>query len=418
MNLKELREALAEKQKARKETRTKMDELLKELRSGTSERSVDDIQADVDAVCERAETLDSEIEDLNGQIEREMRIANVRSGRVDLTPLESRSVGEENMSLEEVIASEEYRRAWLRHMAVDKDGNKLLGEMTEAEKRAFVFTTSSVDEVVPTIILNKIEDLVRSEAPMLDDADITEMAEGFAIPVRQAIAAGDAAPVLEAAANADEEDTFDLIPLPGVDIKKHAIMTRRMKFQSIDAFEGWLVNDISKRIFVAKEKVILARLDGTAPATGISANNKVKIAAANVLSDEEYSDVAIRGILALIDEPGQVVCYANRATIFNGLAGINDGAGHKAFIQTPMDDPLTKGMIYGAKVKEDVNLEDNVAYFGVAGAIKANSFAPTEVFQTIEAKTANIIYTGTEVFDAGLANPKAFVKVTFAAESE
>ena len=209
MNLKELREALAEKQKARKETRTKMDELLKELRSGTSERSVDDIQADVDDVCERAETLDSEIEDLNGQIEREMRIANVRSGRVDLTPLENRSVGEENMSLEEVIASEEYRRAWLRHMAVDKDGNKLLGEMTEAEKRAFVFTTSSVDEVVPTIILNKIEDLVRSEAPMLDDADITEMAEGFAIPVRQAIAAGDAAPVLEAAANADEEDTFD-----------------------------------------------------------------------------------------------------------------------------------------------------------------------------------------------------------------
>ena len=162
MNLKELREALAEKQEARKETRTKMDELLKELRSGTSERSVDDIQADVDDVCERAETLDSEIEDLNGQIERELRIANVRSGRVDLTPLENRSVGEENMSLEEVIASEEYRRAWLRHMAVDKDGNKLLGEMTDAEKRAFVFTTSSVDEVVPTIILNKIEDLVRS----------------------------------------------------------------------------------------------------------------------------------------------------------------------------------------------------------------------------------------------------------------
>lgn len=420
MNLKELRKALAEKQKARKETRTKMDELLKELRSGTSERSVDDIQADVDAVCERAEALDTEIEDLNGQIERELRIANVRSGRVDLTPIDHRAMDTEDMSVEEVRASEEYRRAWLRNIAVDREGRHMFGEMTDAEQRAFTFTTANTGAVVPTITLNRIVDRLRHEAPMLEDATVTSIVNGFAIPVRTAIAGGDAAVVAQDAANSDEEDTFDLITMTGVDVKKHATMTRRMEFQSIDAFEDWLVGDISKRIMVAKEAVIRARLDGSAPSAAESANNKVKIDAGNVLTGDDvvYSDAVIRQIMAKIDEPGQVVVYANRYTIFNGLAGINDGAGHKAFINTPQDDPTIKGVIYGAVVKEDCNLANNVAYFGVRGALKANNFAPLEITPAIEPKTANRIFTGSEIFDAGLENPKAFVKATFVDELE
>ena len=190
-----------------------------------------------------------------------------------------------------------------------------------------------------------------------------------------------------------------------------------MQFQSIDAFEDWLVGDISKRIMVAKERVLMARLDGAAPATGISAVSAVAIAQANVLSGNSvtYTDAVIRSIMAKIDEGGQVVCYANRSTIFNGLAGIEDGQGAKAFITSPMADPTVAGVIYGAQVKADPNLADNVAYFIVKGALKANSFAPLEVFPTKEAKTANTIYTGTEIFDGGLENPLAAVKVTFKA---
>ena len=372
--------------------------------------------AQIEALTAELEELQEKRAQLEAAVARQKEARGIQSGVVDTTVVATGAASAEERTYD--ASSPEYRSAFLKNIAVDRDGNHFLGDMTKEERAAFTFMTSNTSAVVPTTMLNKIVDRVKADAPMIEDAVMTAIEGVFSYPVRTAIAQGDAAVVGEAAANNDEQDTFVLATLTGVDIKKHAIMTRRMKFQSIDAFEGWLVNDISKRIFVAKEKVILARLDGSAPAADISANNKVKIAAANVLSDEEYSDAAIRGILALINEPGQVVCYANRATIFNGLAGINDGAGHKAFIQTPMDDPLTKGMIYGAKVKEDVNLDDNVAYFGVAGAIKANSFAPTEVFQTIEAKTANIIYTGAEVFDAGLTNPYAFVKVTFAAESE
>lgn len=377
-----------------------------------------ELNTEVNTLEERNTSLQAEISGLEAQIERAANTA--ANGQADLHTIESRGIGaNEQLQLtdvETVVASEEYRRAWLRNLAVDRDGNHMFGEMSEAEQRAFTFTTANTGSVVPTITQNRIIDRLRHEAPMLADATVTAINQGFAIPVRTAIAAGDAAPVAQDAANSDEQDTFTLITMTGVDIKKHAIMTRRMKFQSIDAFEDWLVADISKRIMVAKEGVIMARLDGTAPATGVAANAAVAIDSNNILTDEAYDDATIRKIMGLIEEPGQVVVYANRYTIFNGLAGINDGAGHKAFINTPQEDPTVKGIIYGAQVKEDVNLDNDVAYFGVKGAVKANGFAPLEVFPTVEAKTANTIFTGTEIFDAGLENPKSFVKVSFATE--
>lgn len=374
-----------------------------------------ELQTEVDTLEARRGELDVEIRALETQIERMETIESARSGRVDLTTIEQRSNEMENMTVEQVRASAEYRSAWLRSIAVDAEGNHIFGELNEAEQRAFTFMTTNTTAVVPVETQNRIVDRLRHEAPMLDDATISAITNGFAIPVRTAIAAGDAAVVGQAAANEDEQDTFVLITMTGVDIKKHAVMTRRMQFQSIDAFEDWLVEDISKRITVAKERVIIARLDGSAPATGESVNANVKIDAGNVMSGNTvtYSDAVIRSIMAKIDEPGQVVVYANRYTIFNGLAGIEDGAGHKAFIMTPQDDPTIKGVIYGAVVKEDVNLANNVAYFGVRGAVKANNFAPLEVTPAIEPKTANRIFTGSEIFDAGLENPKAFVKATF-----
>ena len=192
-------------------------------------------------------------------------------------------------------------------------------------------------------------------------------------------------------------------------------MTRRMEFQSIDSFADWLVGDLSKRIMVAKEKVIIARLDDEKPSASTAKNSAVAIDANNVLTDKAYSEKTIREARGLIDENGKVVIYANNYTIWNGLAGIQDSIGRPMFQDATSD--AYAGVLYGAKVKEDCNLEDDVAYFGVVGSLKCNDFAPLEVFPAIEPKTANRIFTGTEIFDAGLENPKAWVKVNFTQES-
>lgn len=374
------------------------------------ERSSD--VSEIETCTEELTLLQERANELKEIEERKAAVRNIETGTAE-TQVVERGAAMPNTQVEFNASSAEYRSAWLKRMAVNKDGVALLGELTEREERAFIHTTANTGAVVPTTTLDMIIDRVKAEAPMLDDAEITSMTEGFAIPVRKTIKAGDAAVVAEGTANADEEDEFVLITMPGLDISKNATMTRRMKFMSIDSFESWLVADIAKRIAVAKEKALIARLDGTAPASGISVNNDVKIDAGNVLTDQPYTDAAIRAIMAKIDENGQVVVYANRNTIYNGFAGIETGDSKKAFIESAMVDPIIKGVMYGAVIKVDANLADNVAYFGVQGSLKGNTFAPLEIFPTVEAKTANTIFTGTEVFDGGLANPKAFVKATF-----
>lgn len=310
--------------------------------------------------------------------------------------------------------SPEYRTAWLKNIAVRNDGTKIFGEWNEEEKRAFMFTTENTGAVVPTDIQNKIIDLVDSEAPMLADAEMSSMTRGFGVPRLKSIAAGDAKGVAEGTANDDEQDVFDLLTLDGVEIKKHVVITRKMQFQSIDAFESWLVAHLGKRIRVAKERLILARLDGTAPEGG-SEEASAKIDAGNVLTDQSYTDEAIRGIFAKLHPAGERVVYANNNTIWAKLVGIVDGDNRKLFVPDSMGDPTVQGRIYGAQVKADPNLADNVIYVGVKGQILANNFDDLFVFSTIEPKTANTITTGYSLFDAGLQDPKGFVKATFTA---
>jgi HK97 family phage major capsid protein len=241
---------------------------------------------------------------------------------------------------------------------------------------------------------------------MYDDATKPGMTKGFGVPRHKAIVAGDAAETDEGVANADEQDTFDLLALDGVEIKKHVEITRKMQWQSIDAFEAWLTSHIAKRIAVAKDAQIRARLD--AVATGI--------AAANVLTAQTYAEATVRAILAKIKEAGTKVWYANTNTIWNGLAGIQDGNDRPLFVPSTTDsDPTVQGRIYGGAVKVDENLADNVVYVGVPASILANDFEDLFMQNSIDPKTFKTIIAGYSLFDAGLENPLAMVKATFTA---
>ena len=299
--------------------------------------------------------------------------------------------------------SEEYRRAFLKNLAV-RNGVQMFGDMTREERDAFTFTTANTGNVVPQVMLNRIVELVESTYPIYADAEKSSMTQGFSVPRHTVINQGDANTTVEGVANDDEKDTFDLLPLAGEEIKKHLVISRKMQWKSIDDFGSWVERHIAERIGVAKEKLILSRLD--AVATGI--------AAANILTNVTNDDAGIRGAMALIRASGAVVCYANNYTIWNILAGIDDGAGHKAFIPSPMVDPVSQGSIYGAVVKRDINLANKVAYIGVPRRILANNYEELFINHAIDPKTFEDIIGGYSLFDAGLEDPYAFVKVTFA----
>ena len=361
--------------------------------------------ADLDALTEELRGIKAELEARKAAADKKAEIRNaVANGAGEVIG----KVTEEKREMEEIkynAQSPEYRTAWLKNIA-QRDGQMIFGDLTETEQRAFTFTTANTGAVVPTETMNRIIELVESMAPMYDDATKTGMTKGFGVPRHKTIAAGDAAATDEGVANADEEDTFDLLPLDGVEIKKHVEITRKMQWQSIDAFEAWLTDHIAKRIAVAKETQIRARLD--AVATGI--------AAANVLTAQTYTEGTIRAILAKIKQSGTKVWYANTNTIWNGLAGIQDGNDRPLFVPSTTDsDPTVQGRIYGGSVKVDENLADNVVYVGVPASILANDFEALFMNNAIDPKTFKTIIAGYSLFDAGLENPLAFVKATFTA---
>ena len=299
--------------------------------------------------------------------------------------------------------SPEYRTAWLKDIASKAQVN--LGEMTAEEREAFTITTANTPAAVPTVIADRIIELVESRSPMYNDATKSGLTQGFGIPRHTGITQGDAKATAEGVATDDEKDEFDLLALSGEEIKKHVVISRKMKFKSIASFEDYIVQHIAARIGVAKEKLILARLD----------NTETGIAAANVLTGQKYTDAAVRAILAKLRGDGIVKVYANSSTIWNGLAGIQID-GKPAFVPSAMENPAEVGRVYGAVVVEDNNLADNVAYFGKPLHLLANDYEDLLIQVNRDPKTFEDIIAGYSLFDAGLENPLAFVKATFAGE--
>ena len=382
------------------EIEARLAEIAKELESATAEQ-IASLDAEADALIAERDALRSAEE------QRAALRARVASGSVGSTP--APVVPEQKRTY--TADSEEYRRAWAKNMAVFHDRTsgadiRLLGDMTVEEREAFTFTTANTGSVVPTVVMNRIIELVQSEAPLYDDATKSGMTQGFSIPRHAATTQGDAAATSEGVANDDEIDTFNLLTLTGVEIKKHVKITRKMQWQSISAFEDWLVQHISKRIAVAKETRILAQLNDTTP--GIASGNKIA---------RTYTDEAVREALAMIGENGSVRWYANKKTIYSGLAGIKDRNGRPLFLEsTAADDPKIKGRIYGAPVREDVNIPDNVAYVGVPASLLANDFEALFIGRDTDMTTFVTTIGGYSLFDAGLENPTAFVKITFSAD--
>ena len=384
----------------REMTNDQLKERLEELRAigeNPEERSAEELEA----LAEERQAIDAEYETRKKKAAAEqLRRESVANGQIGGIIMSNMPENQEKRTYD--ASSPEYRSAWLKTMA-QRNGVFTLGELTEEERTTYTHTTANTGAVVPTVTMNRIIELVESNYPIYADATKSAMVQGFQIPRHSAIAAGDAAATNEGAANNDEQDTFNYLPMAGVEIKKHVVISRKMKWQSIDAFEDWIVAHIAERIGVAKETRILAQLvDAT-----------YGIANANIATGVEASDANIRAKLGLVRGTGNKVLYANAYTIWNIIAGINDGAGNKAFIPSPQADPVVKGVVYGYTVKEDNNLSDKVILAGAPSKILANDFEELYINRGIEPRTLEEIITGYSLFDAGLENPLSFVKVTF-----
>ena len=149
-------------------------------------------------------------------------------------------LGEEN-KMEKIYdaSSVEYRNAFLKHISGRDD------QMTKLENTAFIHTTQSTPNVLPTTMLNEIWDLVSKEHSIVGDVRTLKTGTIIEIVKHTAVAAG--AAVKQTKANEgkapadDEQNTFVKVTLSGNDFAKAVELSYAEAEMSIDALEQYLI---------------------------------------------------------------------------------------------------------------------------------------------------------------------------------
>ena len=284
------------------------------------------------------------------------------------------------------LESEEYRSAFLKNMRGE--------DMTDVEQRAFTFLTTNTTAPLPTVLQNRIIDLIGEAHPIV--ADVYNMASGSAIsiPVAKSIAA-DAGATAEGADANELEVKFETIDLSGDDYTANVEMSYKMAAMAIPAFEDYIVSQIAARL-------------GAVIAAGIVANIKAGIAAANTVSTGvNYANICA-GFGAL-KRVGTVVVYGTRKGVYEKLVGMVDQNKRPIFQQ-----PITAaaaGAILGAQIKFEDAIGDTELLIGDPKKYLQNVVAPVVIESDKDLKKHKYIYSGYTCQEGVLTDDKAFAVV-------
>lgn len=239
---------------------------------------------DVEALTGEKKTLltrKAELEDLE---QRKADALKINEGKVNTNIIEERK-GENKMNTEFTIESKEYRSAYL---------NNLRGlELNEVEQRAFSTVAGSAAAVIPTETQNRIVEVVKQHAPLLNEIYLMNVPGGVSIPVEDVV--DEATKHAENATITAAGDTLKYVDLFGYEVTKLLHISKSVMKMSVSAFETWLSTNLGKALAAKITKSIIYG-SGTGEAKGIdkitwNATNSVTVALAGSLSAQNVLDV-------------------------------------------------------------------------------------------------------------------------------
>lgn len=337
-----------------------------------------------------ARNLTEELNGLRGEAERRQQLrASIAAGTTTGVVIERHSdvsgigAGEPAFTLE----SAEYRSAFLK---------RLRGEdLTDTEQRAFTFLTTNTTAPLPTVMLNRIIDLIGEDHPIVADVDTLHSGSAITIPVATSIVA-DAGETAEGEAANDMQITFENVDLSGDDYTANVELSYKMANMAIPAFETYLVGKIAERL-------------GAKLAAGIVATIKAKMAAANkIATGINYANICAGfGALRRVAKP---VVYGTREAVFNKLVGMVDSNKRPIFQQ-----PITAeaaGHLLGAIIKYEDAVGATELLIGDPKKYLQNVVAPVTIESDKDLKNHKHIISGYTCQEGTLTDDKAFALVS------
>lgn len=359
-----------------------------EKRMAEIRTEMDSDNADIDALTEEVRRLKERRRELEDAAEKRRKLKD----DVEKNGTTVRNFSDPEEKREYDATSKEYRSAFLKN---------LLGmEMSKEERAAFVHTTANTGNVLPTTMLNQIWDLVSKQHSIMSDITIYRTGTILEVVKHTAIAQGAAKTVSENAANDDEQNTFAKVTLSGKDFSKHVDISYAMQRMSIDAFEQYLVNEISASMGDAMAADVISQIG-----TDMTSGNKLNSTAASTLTFKE-----IAALFGKLKRVGTVTVYATRATIYNYLVGMVDTTGRPIF--QPSAQAGQEGTVLGARIKVEDAVADNVILIGDPKKLVYNMVQDIMIESDKDIKNHVVTYSGYARGQGSLVDPDAFAQMT------
>lgn len=364
---------------------------------------IDEINTRLSAIATECETasgealaaLEQEVEQLTAerqQIKDEVQTrqqlrANIAAGIVTGEIIEEH---QEEKPMEErtfTLASEEYRSAFLKNLRGE--------EMSDVEKRAFTFLTTNTTKPLPTVMQNRIINLIGEAHPIVADVYRLDSNTAITIPVAKSIVA-DAGKTAEGAASNELEITFDNVNLSGEDYTANVKLSYKMQNMAIPAFEDYIVSQIAERL-------------GSKIAAEIVANIKAQMNAANTIATGvNYANICAG--FGELKRVGTVVVYGTRKGVYNKLVGMVDSQKRPLFQQAITAGAA--GALLGATIKFEDALGDSELLIGDPKKYLQNVVAPVTIESDKDLDHHVVVYSGYTCQEGVLTDDKAFALVS------
>ena len=283
-------------------------------------------------------------------------------------------------------ASEEYRSAFLKNLRREA--------LNEGEQRAFTFLTTNTAAPLPTVMQNRIIDLIGEAHPIVADVFPLNSGAAISIPVGKSVKA-DAGKSAEGDAANELEIEFTDVNLSGEDYTANVKMSYKMLAMAIPAFEDYLITMIADRL-------------GAKLAAGIVAKVKEVMNAGNkVTSGVSYANL-VAGFGAL-KRVGAVVVYGTRETIFNKLVGMVDSNKRPIFQQAITE--AAAGHLLGATIKFEDAVGANELLIGDPKKFVQNKVVDILIERDKDLDNHKVVFSGYTCQEGTLTDDKAFALV-------
>ena len=365
---------------------------MNEIRSMDLDKAenIEELTKEVDALTERRNALK---EDASAKKELRAKIAN---GAVQTTviekPKENRTM---TLTKENYRASEEYRSAFL---------NNLMGRQLNEEQRA-AFALAGVDPVIPESMQTSIITKVKEYAPILSEITLLNVNGTVKFAVEGTVAGADIH--AENAEITAATDTLVEVTLSTYEVTKLVQISDSVRTMTINAFESWLIDNLSESIAIKIESLIWNGT-GSSQAKGI---NTITFDAAHKVEVAKSASLTAQNVFDLFGKlktgyARNAKIYMNRKTLFSDFLPLEDKSKNNLVVENG-------GTYYvlGTPVELTDSIADHEAVMFDPKKYVANMPENTNIKQSVDLRHNAYLYLGVAQFDGKPALEEAFVKL-------